>query len=80
MVDGAFSPQTDPGATNNLESFHRFAKTGIVLNARIVGNLETIEEQVTRLWTQGMKLVVVTYCETPEEQGKAYNLIHNICC
>src|ERR1035437_4677495 len=31
MADGAFSPQTDPGATNNLEQFHLFANTGIVL-------------------------------------------------
>jgi len=79
MVDAAFSPQTDPGATNNLELFHRFANTGIVLNARIVGDLETIGEQVSRLWTTGMKLVAVTYCETPEEQEKAYNLIHELC-
>lgn len=63
MADGAFSLQTDPGATDNLEAFHNFANTGIALNARIVGNLETIREQVTRLWVPGMKLVVVTYCE-----------------
>jgi uroporphyrinogen-III decarboxylase len=79
MVDGAFSPQTDPGATDNLKAFHLFANTGIVLNARIVGDLETIRERVSRLWTPGMKLVVVTYCETPEEQTLAYDLVHNIC-
>jgi hypothetical protein len=79
MVDAAFSPQTDPGATNNLELFHRFANTGIVQNARMVGDLETIKEQVSRLWTPGMKLVVVTYCETPEEQEKVYTLIHKLC-
>ncbi|MCX6237966.1 MAG: hypothetical protein NTY07_10515 [Bacteroidia bacterium] len=79
MTDAAFSPQTDPGATNNLEAYHRFAKTGIVLNARIVGDLETIKEQVSRLWTPGMKIVIVTYCETPEEQTKAYHIIKEIC-
>jgi len=79
MADGAFSPQTDPGATNNLEQFHKFSNTGIVLNARIVGDLETIRQQVSRLWVPGMKLVVVTYCETPEEQTEAYNLIHGLC-
>lgn len=78
MADGAFSPQTDPGATNYLETFHRFANTGVVLNARIVGDLETIRHQVSRLWVPGMKLVVVTYCQTPAEQGKAYDLIHEI--
>jgi len=79
MADGAFSLQTDPGATGNLEAFHSFANTGVVLNARIVGDLQTIETQVRRLWTPGMKLVVVTYCETPEEQERAYDLIHDCC-
>ncbi|WP_423128283.1 uroporphyrinogen decarboxylase family protein [Gaoshiqia sp. Z1-71] len=79
MADAAFSPQTDPGATNKLEEFHKFANTGVVLNARIVGDLETIREQVSRLWVPGMKLVVVTYCETPGEQEEAYHLIHRLC-
>jgi uroporphyrinogen-III decarboxylase len=80
MADGAFSPETDPGAITNLEAYQRFAGTGIVLNARIVGDLKTIEEQVKRLWKSGMKLVVVTYCETPDEQARAYDKIHEICC
>ena len=79
MADGAFSPQTDPGANTDLEAFQAFANTGIVLNARIVGDLQTIREQVSRLWVPGMKLVVVTYCETPQEQEDAYHLIHEIC-
>lgn len=79
MADGAFSPQTDPGATNNLESFHKFANTGIVLNTRIVGDVETIKNQLSRLWIPGMKMVVVSYCETPKEQEEAYQLIHEIC-
>jgi hypothetical protein len=79
MADGAFSMQTDPGANTDLEAFHAFANTGVVLNARIVGDLQTIREQVSRLWVPGMKLVVVTYCETPQEQEDAYHLIHEIC-
>ncbi len=79
MADGAFSPETDPDAISDLEAFHCLANTGIVLNARIVGDLDTIEQQVKRLWVPGMKLVVVTYCSTPEEQAKAYDLIHEIC-
>jgi hypothetical protein len=79
MADGAFSPETDPGAIENLESYHAFANTGIVLNARIVGDPDTIAERVKRLWTPGMKLIVVTYCQTPEEQEEAYNRIHEIC-
>jgi hypothetical protein len=80
MADGAFSPETDPGAISDLEAYQRFAGTGIVLNARIVGDLKTIEGQVKRLWKPGMKLVVVTYCETPDEQARAYDKIHEICC
>ena len=79
MADGAFSPQTDPGATNNLEAYHQFAHTGVVLNARMVGDVETIREQISRLWVPGMKLVVATYCEAPAEQEKAYQLIHEFC-
>jgi len=79
MADGAFSAQTDPGATDNLEAFHRFAHTGVILNARMVGDPETIREQVTRLWAPGMKLVVATYCETTLEQEKAYQQIHEFC-
>lgn len=79
MADAAFSPQTDPGSTDNLEAFHAFANTGVVLNTRIVGDLETIEQQVKRIWVPGMKLVVVTYCETPEEQHEAYHRIKSIC-
>ncbi len=79
IADGAFSMQTDPGATDNLEAFHSFANTGVVLNARIVGNLNTIREQVSRLWVPGMKLVAVTYCESPLEQEEAYQLIHELC-
>ncbi len=75
-ADGAFSPQTDPGAITDLEAFHKFANTGIVLNVRIVGDVETIEEQVKRLWAPGMKMVVVTYCHTPKDQKKAYYKIY----
>jgi hypothetical protein len=79
MADGAFSSETDPGATDNLESFHKFANTNIVLNVRIVGDIKTIENQVKRLWTPGLKLIVVTYCNSPEEQARAYDIIHKIC-
>jgi hypothetical protein len=79
MIDGAFSPETDP-AYNPVEPFRNaFSNTGITVNARIVGDIETIEEKVKRLWSPGMKLIVVTYCKSPEEQEKAYDLIHTIC-
>ena len=78
-VDGAFSSETDPDP-NPCEPFaETFAHSGVVVNARIVGGLDVIEKQVRALWRPGMKLVVVTYCRTPEEQQKAYHLIHDIC-
>ncbi|GHV59235.1 hypothetical protein FACS1894182_13010 [Bacteroidia bacterium] len=79
MVDGAFSPETDPNPNPATPFAEAFAGSGIVLNARIVGSVGTIEKTVRELWQPGMKLIVVTYCETPEEQKKAYDLIHEIC-
>ncbi len=79
MADGAFSLATDPGA-NPTEGFADvFAGTGIVLNTRIVGDADLVEEKVRQLWKPGMKLIVVTYCQTPEEQEIIYNRIHEIC-
>lgn len=79
MADGAFSLATDPGA-NPVEGFaDAFAGSGAVLNARIVGSADLVCEKVQALWKPKMKLIVVTYCETPEEQAKLYRRIHEIC-
>ena len=79
MVDGAFSAATDP-TPNPPEPFaETFANTGIVVNARIVGDCETIVETVKKLWAPGIKLIVVTFCQTPEEQAEAYDRVHEIC-
>ena len=76
-ADGAFSLATDPDA-NSTEGFaEAFANTGVVLNARIVGKPEVIAQKVRELWRPGMKLIVVTYCETPAEQSEAYRIIHD---
>jgi hypothetical protein len=79
MVDGAFSAATDP-TPNPQEPFaEAFTNTGIVVNARIVGGLDTITESVRRLWKPGMKLIVVTFCQNHEEQAEAYDRIYEIC-
>ena len=79
MADGAFSLATDPGA-NPTEGFaEAFAGTGVVLNARIVGNADLVSEKVEQLWRPGMKLIVVTYAESPAEQAELYRRIHEIC-
>lgn len=79
VVDAAFSIQTDP-FPNPPEVFaDAFANTGVVVNARIVGDAETIFQTVKRLWKPGMKLIVVTYCQSPQEQAFVYDGIHRIC-
>ena len=78
MADGAFSLATDPGA-NPTEGFADAFAGRAVLNARIVGDVELVEEKVRQLWKRGMKLIVVTYAETPEEQAELYRRIHEIC-
>jgi hypothetical protein len=79
MVDGAFSAATDPSPNPPEPFVEAFANTGIVVNARIVGGPETIAENVRRLWKPEMKLIIVTYCQSPEEQAEAYDRIYEIC-
>jgi hypothetical protein len=78
MVDGAFSAETDPDP-NPPEPFSDFAGSGIIVHARIVGDVETITEVVKKLWKPEQKLIVTTYCQTAEEQSMAYKHIHAIC-
>jgi len=79
MSDAAFSPETDPHP-NPAEPFAKAMKnSGIVLNARMVGNTEVVKETTQKLWTEGMKLIVVTFSQSPEEQEEAYGIVHDIC-
>lgn len=79
MADGAFSKGTDPDANPTQGFADTFANTGVVLNARIVGSPDVVEAKVRELWKPGMKLIVVTYCDTPQEQEVVYHKIHEIC-
>lgn len=78
MVDGAFSEETDPNPIS-VDNFQSFANTGVILEARIVGNANTVTEQVKKLWKPGLKLIVVTYSQTPQEQEIVYDRIHEVC-
>jgi hypothetical protein len=79
MADAAFTAETDPHP-NPAEPFVKALKnSGIILNARMVGNPEIVKETTEILWTEGMKLLVVTFSQSPEEQKQAYEIIHNIC-
>jgi hypothetical protein len=79
MSDAAFTPETDPHP-NSPEPFVQALKnSGIILNARMVGNPETVRETTEELWGEGMKLLVVTFSQSPQEQKHAYDMIHEIC-
>jgi len=79
MVDGAFSQATDPNP-NDPEPFGKaFADTGIILNARIVGSANEVVDVVNKIWQPGLKLIVTTYCQTPEEQQRAYEMVRETC-
>ncbi len=79
MVDGAFSPQTDP-AYNKCEDFRdALAETGVVLHARMVGDTEEVLSRVRRLWKPGVKLIVGTHVQHPAEQHQLYHAIHALC-
>ena len=77
-ADGAFTIETDP-KPNNPEAFaDAFAGTGIVLNARAVGNLENSFAAFEKLWRPNQKLIAVTYCKTVEEQEELYRRLHEM--
>ncbi len=78
-ADGAFSSETDPSPNDPVPFGEAFAGTGKILNARAVGNVETVIDTVKKIWHPGLKLIINTYCATPEEQQEAYDRIHEIC-
>jgi len=76
MVDAAFSPQTDP-KPNTPEAFRdAFVNTGIIVQARMVGAPPEVLALTKRLWTPGMRLIVVTYVPDPETQHQLYRDLH----
>lgn len=78
-ADGAFSSETDPSPNDPAPFGEAFAGTGAILNARAVGNVETVMDTVKKIWHPGLKLIINTYCKTPEEQQEAYDQIHDYC-
>jgi hypothetical protein len=79
MADAAFTGETDPHP-NPAEPFvEALQNSGIVLNARMVGYPKVVKETTQKLWNRGMKLLVVTFSQSPEEQKEAYDIVHEIC-
>ncbi len=77
-ADGAFSIETDPSPNNPEHFADPFNGSKIVLNARAVGNVENSYTAFEKLWRPKQKLICVTYCKTPGEQEKLYNLLHEM--
>lgn len=75
-ADGAFTAQTDPSPNSPAVFGEAFAGSGIVLNARAVGNPDEAAEAFAQLWKPSQKLIAVTYCATPEEQAILYDRLH----
>jgi hypothetical protein len=78
-VDAAFTIETDPSPNPSGPFVSSLLNTGIVLNARMVGDASVVENTIRGLWKPGMRLLAVTYSQTPEEQAEAYRIIHDIC-
>jgi len=75
MGDGAFTVQTDP-SPNPPEVFRdQFRGSGICVNSRMVGDSDSVWVALSRLWDPDMKIILVTYCATPEEQKELYDRI-----
>jgi hypothetical protein len=79
MVDGAFTHATDHDPNPPEAIRDAFAGTGISVSARMVGDLESIKSVIERLWHPDLKLIAVTYCQSPDEQNRAYEFIHHHC-
>ncbi len=76
MVDAAFSAQTDPNP-NTPEAFRdAFANTGVIVHARMVGEPDEVLALTKRLWTPGLKLIVVTYVPDANAQRQLYRDLH----
>ncbi len=78
MADGAFTIETDPSPNNPQVFGDAFAGSGIILNARAVGNPENSFAALKQLWRPGQKLIAVTYCKTPAEQEQLYEMLHQL--
>ena len=77
-ADGAFNHR-DGTLDRCSEAFaDAFAGTGIVLNARAVGNPENSFAAFEKLWRPNQKLIAVTYCKTVEEQEELYRRLHEM--
>ena len=79
MVDAAFSPQTDPDPNAPKTFRDAFGEHG---HHRPRAHGRRSDEVLTlakRLWTPGLKLIIVTYVPDPVAQQRLYRDLHNLC-
>jgi hypothetical protein len=79
MVDAAFTSETDPSPNPAIPFSEALTGSGIILNARMVGDPGLVKETVKDLWSPGMKMIAVTYSQSPIEQQQVYDNIHFTC-
>lgn len=77
-VDGAFSALTDPMPNDPVVFAPAFSNSGIIVNARAVGDSRIALDTFEKLWTPGQKLIAVTYCEDPNDQKILYQKLHEM--
>jgi len=78
MVDAAFSAATDPSPNNPARFAETLANTRIVLNARIGADADLVDI-VKKLWNRGLKLIVVSYGQSPDAQARIYDRVPELC-
>ncbi|MBI5303219.1 MAG: hypothetical protein HY868_13885 [Chloroflexi bacterium] len=79
MVDGAFSPQTDPGYNDGRVFRDGFVNSGVIVHARMVGDPDDVLARVKEMWAPGLKLIIVTYVDDPLAQRQLYHELHALC-
>ncbi len=75
-VDGAFSPQTDPQPSMPEDFVKALSGSGIVLNARCVGDADEVYPYFEKMINKEMKVIATTYCQGEQDQQKLYDMLH----
>jgi hypothetical protein len=77
-VDAAFSPATDP-CPNNPQDFEPIYKgSGITINARCVGDSDSVMPYFEKLINKDTKVIATTYCQDERDQAKLYDRLHEM--
>ena len=67
--------RTKPDPNPAVPFVRALKNSGIILNARMVGSPEIVKETTKKLWNPGMKLIAVTFSQTPEVQKETFEIL-----